>query len=820
MGLAGIGLEAVLQFGAEEAISAMGRAGSAFNNLHKNAKKVGEGSGKVAGAMGNAAKAALPLAAGVGYGVHAAAEFQSGMAQVSATTGITGADLEKLRLQAIQMGIQTQFSATKSAEAMELMGRKGAHTEDILKGLPGILAAAGASQTDLAQASDIIGYALKQTGKDWSEATNVANVFAIASEKIGTSLPALGNAFSYVGQSATAMGFSFESTTVAVAAMQAAGQKGAKAGTELVHMFTKLTKPTKGAREMMSKWGIQLEDAQGKMYPLSTIVEQFRGKIGGLSGDVEKQAAMTELFGIQGKRAYEVLAGTGKAKLDELTKALENSSGAAEKMAAKRRDNVIGQFNMFMSSMQTMAVEFFGPMLDTIQKFTTTTTNALNDVMFAMEALNSGMPTDEMNAKFGETTTAIAKGLKEAVDTIKQAITDIQEAMANAGDKINEFVPTKTIQRFTKFAALGAVIAAAFVPVVGALAGVGFVLVSVVIPAVEGLVMVFSGLLGILTGPVGIALLAVAALFLVIKRDNESFGDTAIRIWDTVKNAVLDVWTNGIKPFVDGFMGVLLPVWDDLKVAGEDVKTTLLYVFDELFGFMSDKTTQTKTDWFEVGKTIGSIVGAALMTVIEIGAFVIKVFLLASQTIIKIGAFIWDYLVTPFIMVWNLIKQVGTGLLEILTFSKEGMIGGFKRIGLAILDFLLEPLRTVLKTFVRISDLAHMKVPQSLRDFVDKELAPAALLVEKKEKPGVPAKLALGSVAASKAAAAPQVTINQPPAQVKVGDTKVDLHLDGRKVAGVVTKHQVEFGERAGMRLDHWQRKVAQQHGVLPMPTK
>ena len=64
----------------------------------------------------------LPI---VGIGVAStktASDFQGAMKEVSAISGATGTDLEKLSDLAKEMGSTTKFSASESAEALKYMG--------------------------------------------------------------------------------------------------------------------------------------------------------------------------------------------------------------------------------------------------------------------------------------------------------------------------------------------------------------------------------------------------------------------------------------------------------------------------------------------------------------------------------------------------------------------------------------------------------------------------------------------------------------------------------------------------------------------------
>ena len=102
-------------------------------------------------------------AAGVAA-VKTAADFDSGMSQVSAVSGATGSDLEALRDKAREMGEKTKFSASEAAEAMNYMAMAGWKTEDMLGGIEGIMNLAAASGEDLATTSDIVTDALTAFG--------------------------------------------------------------------------------------------------------------------------------------------------------------------------------------------------------------------------------------------------------------------------------------------------------------------------------------------------------------------------------------------------------------------------------------------------------------------------------------------------------------------------------------------------------------------------------------------------------------------------------------------------------------------------------
>ena len=102
----------------------------ALNGISNDISKVGkdfEGLKKLGEGVSNIGKKltmglTLPI---VGMGTASAKtamDFESAMNEVSAISGATGKDLEKLENLAKDMGATTKFSASESAEALKYMG--------------------------------------------------------------------------------------------------------------------------------------------------------------------------------------------------------------------------------------------------------------------------------------------------------------------------------------------------------------------------------------------------------------------------------------------------------------------------------------------------------------------------------------------------------------------------------------------------------------------------------------------------------------------------------------------------------------------------
>ena len=95
------------------------KAQSAMAKFSGTAKNALKGITVAAGAAGTA------ITAMAGYAVKVGSDFEAGMSKVSAISGATGADFEKLSDKAKEMGAKTKFSAAEAASAFEYMAMAG-----------------------------------------------------------------------------------------------------------------------------------------------------------------------------------------------------------------------------------------------------------------------------------------------------------------------------------------------------------------------------------------------------------------------------------------------------------------------------------------------------------------------------------------------------------------------------------------------------------------------------------------------------------------------------------------------------------------------
>lgn len=301
--------------------------------------------------------------AGIGFGVFDAvkgyADFEEEMSAVKAISGATADEFQKLNEKAIQMGADTKFSALESAQAFKYMGMAGWKTNEMIGGIAGIMNLAAASGEDLAMTSDIVTDSLSAFGLQAKDSAMFADVLAAAATNSNTNVALMGQTFKYAAPVAGALGFSVQDTALAVGLMANQGIKGSEAGTALRTMMTRLVKPTKESGEAMDILGLNILDANGKMKPFRDIIADIREGMKKLSPD-SKAAVAGMLAGQEAMSGLLALVNSPYEDFDKLAGAIDNSNGAAERMAKIRMDNLKGDLEQLSGDWDSFTTKLMG----------------------------------------------------------------------------------------------------------------------------------------------------------------------------------------------------------------------------------------------------------------------------------------------------------------------------------------------------------------------------------------------------------------------------------------------------------------------------
>lgn len=352
-----------------------------------------------------AAGVTISAGAGIADTVQTYADFEAAMSEVKAISGATSQEFEQLTEKANQMGAVTKFTASESAEAFKYMAQAGWDVREMMDGIDGLMALAAASGEDLGITADIVTDALTAFGLSAKESGRFADVMAQAASATNTDVAKMGDTFKYVAPVAGALGYSIEDTAVAIGLMANSGIKASQAGTSLRSLLTNLTRPVGQAEDAINALGISITNTDGSVKPLSQTLQDLRAKFGALT-DSEKAQYAAMLAGQEGMSGLLAIVNASDQEFESLTEQINNSSGAAQKMADVMMDNLSGKFELFTGALDSMKMslgEKFKPyLIEALEWMTDKVPDVENALLTAMNSFDHFV--DNAKAKIDEFT--------------------------------------------------------------------------------------------------------------------------------------------------------------------------------------------------------------------------------------------------------------------------------------------------------------------------------------------------------------------------------------------------------------------------------
>lgn len=307
-------------------------------------------------------------------------KFEAGMSEVSAISGASADDMERLTSKAKELGATTKFSASQSAEALKYMAMAGWKTEQMLSGIDGVLDLAAASGEDLGTTADIVTDAMTAFGLAADGMTNgisnvahFADVLAAASTNANTNVAMMGETFRYCAPIAGALKFSVEDVAVGIGLMANAGVKASNAGTAMRKFMTELSDGLKITGRHIGEVEVQTSNADGTMRSFAEILGDLRTVFAQLD-DNERLTAAKSIVGLNAATGFVTMMNASTEDVERLSAAIRDCDGAAAEMAKTMGDNLAGDVTIFQSALEGFGVsvyeKFGGALRDAVQIFT------------------------------------------------------------------------------------------------------------------------------------------------------------------------------------------------------------------------------------------------------------------------------------------------------------------------------------------------------------------------------------------------------------------------------------------------------------------
>lgn len=603
---------------------------NSLEEVESSAKKADDGFTMFKATLANlAADAIMRAVDGIknlaGNVIELGQNFTSTMSEVSAISGATGEDFEKLEACAREYGATTVFSASNAAEALKYMSLAGWDADQSTSALGGVLNLAAASGMELGAASDMVTDYLSAFAMEAGDAAYFADLLSYAQSHSNTTAEALGEAYKNCAANLNAAGQDVETVTSLLEGMANQGYKGSEAGTAMAAIMRDITNGMKDGAIKIGETSVAVMDAQGNFRDLTDILTEVEAATNGM-GDAERAVALSSTFTADSTKGLNLILNEGMDKIAGYEEELRGATGSAEEMANIMNDNLSGDVAAMNSAFEELGLKIY----------------------------------DALESKLRAGVQFITNGVIPAIEWLGGHIPEVTIAVSGLGAVI-------TAMNWGTISSKITMVKGALVKLAAALGGVSLPAIAI-IAVITAVALAFTNLWKNNEEFRN----KITAIWEGIKAKFDEFGQGIVDRLNALGFEFEDI-TEVMKAVWDGFCEVLAPIFEGVFQQIGNILSAALDVLTGLFDIFAGIFTG---DWDMVWQGVQEVFGAVWDFVVATFENWISTFTSLADTVL--GWFgtdwetVWTNVKTFFSDTWNAISSFFSGILTgIKTFFTD-----------------------------------------------------------------------------------------------------------------------------------------------------
>lgn len=603
---------------------------NSLEEVESSAKKADDGFTMFKATLANLAADAIMRAVDgiknlVGNVIELGQNFTSTMSEVSAISGATGEDFEKLEACAREYGATTVFSASNAAEALKYMSLAGWDADQSTSALGGVLNLAAASGMELGAASDMVTDYLSAFAMEAGDAAYFADLLSYAQSHSNTTAEALGEAYKNCAANLNAAGQDVETVTSLLEGMANQGYKGSEAGTAMAAIMRDITNGMKDGAIKIGETSVAVMDAQGNFRDLTDILTEVEAATNGM-GDAERAVALSSAFTADSTKGLNLILNEGMDNIAGYEEELRGASGSAEEMANIMNDNLSGDVAAMNSAFEELGLKIY----------------------------------DALESKLRAGVQFITNGVIPAIEWLGGHIPEVTIAVSGLGAVI-------AAMNWGTISSKIAMVKGALIKLAAALGGVSLPAIAI-IAVITAVALAFTNLWKNNEEFRN----KITAIWDGIKAKFDEFGQGIVDRLNALGFEFEDI-TEVMKAVWDGFCEVLAPIFEGVFQQISNILNEALDILTGLFDIFAGIFTG---DWDMVWQGVQEVFGAVWDFVVATFENWISTFTSLADTVL--GWFgtdwetVWTNVKTFFSDTWNAISSFFSGILTgIKTFFTD-----------------------------------------------------------------------------------------------------------------------------------------------------
>lgn len=603
---------------------------NSLEEVESSAKKADDGFTMFKATLANLAADAIMRAVDgiknlVGNVIELGQNFTSTMSEVSAISGATGEDFEKLEACAREYGATTVFSASNAAEALKYMSLAGWDADQSTSALGGVLNLAAASGMELGAASDMVTDYLSAFAMEAGDAAYFADLLSYAQSHSNTTAEALGEAYKNCAANLNAAGQDVETVTSLLEGMANQGYKGSEAGTAMAAIMRDITNGMKDGAIKIGETSVAVMDAQGNFRDLTDILTEVEAATNGM-GDAERAVALSSTFTADSTKGLNLILNEGMDNIAGYEEELRGASGSAEEMANIMNDDLSGDVAAMNSAFEELGLKIY----------------------------------DALESKLRAGVQFITNGVIPAIEWLGGHIPEVTIAVSGLGAVI-------AAMNWGTISSKIAMVKGALIKLAAALGGVSLPAIAI-IAVITAVALAFTNLWKNNEEFRN----KITAIWDGIKAKFDEFGQGIVDRLNALGFEFEDI-TEVMKAVWDGFCEVLAPIFEGVFQQISNILNEALDILTGLFDIFAGIFTG---DWDMVWQGVQEVFGAVWDFVVATFENWISTFTSLADTVL--GWFgtdwetVWTNVKTFFSDTWNAISSFFSGILTgIKTFFTD-----------------------------------------------------------------------------------------------------------------------------------------------------
>lgn len=345
---------------------------------------------KVKGSMGGfvggvvagvAVLAAVVIGAG-GYALTMAAQYQTSLARIQASAGLTAAQTKQLGAAFLSTGGQVTFSAKAMADAyapvagqLTLINGRALTSAQSLAVMRSAMDLAEATGTGLTNSTADLAKVMQTFQIPVAGAAAASNVLFNISKDTGTGVDSLTQSMSRARAMMGASAPDLQTMGGLMLDLTQHGETGRGAISALGSAFTGIISPSKAVTKAQEEMGVSFKNAKtGALDPMTQIFAELQPKLAGMSAAQADATLKTLGFGAASQKLAETIQAGPAALAKDI--AAVSAQGSAHKAAETATATFGGALDKLRGFVEDTAVSFgqkLLPILTTVITFITTT---------------------------------------------------------------------------------------------------------------------------------------------------------------------------------------------------------------------------------------------------------------------------------------------------------------------------------------------------------------------------------------------------------------------------------------------------------------